>query len=222
MSKQRTKSADERQGDAKARRCTVHRFFFASPLRRFVACSLLLVPLTGCSTIRGWFGMNDEPVGTKPVQADAGVPSQYSAAPVLQAPAPSSTPVAPELRPISRPVVVGRLPEDRFLVHLVDSDGPVRVANVETGEEIVTFDARAGDIVRANVRGVTLGGQPVIGAALAPGTYGIYKVLPGDAGTVQSVSGRTSVTPASQPASTTPPPGSETLDLPPPTSQPAP
>ena len=199
--------------------------------RAIASTALLSIALlSGCDTIRGWFGggrdHHDDAPLAKPVQADPSAMPQYPAATQGSMPRTMTTPLPPSLQVISRPVTTGRLPQDGFIVYLIESDGPVRVANVDTGEDITIFDARAGQIVRVNSRGVTLANQPVIGATLAPGTYGIYKVPPGDAGVVRSTQG-TSIPPtasATRPAVVAPPPGFESIrdDRPNPSQQPLP
>jgi hypothetical protein len=92
------------------------------------------------------------------------------------------TPTPPNLMPTNRAVVQGKLPGTAPLLYLVDSDTSLRVRNVGTDEEIIRFDAKAGQIVRVDVTGVYLANKPVIGANLAPGEYAIDIVPPGDGG----------------------------------------
>lgn len=245
-------AADDRDGPMHKTGKDARRWFEMSPTvditRRGFRRRLAIASCIGSALFVGGcglFGGGDEPAdGSTPVKPDAAAEPRYQPFPPTTQPTPreSSTPLPQVLQPVSRPVIVGRLPEDGFLVYLVESDGPIRVANIDSGEEIVTFNAKAGEIVRVNPRGVALANQPVIGATLAPGNYGIYKLPPQGAGAVRTTQRRTAATPesASQPAVVAPPPGFQNLtpqtppptvppagtpptaDLPPPASQPTP
>jgi hypothetical protein len=106
----------------------------------------------------------------------------------------SSQQVPLSLQPTHRPVVQDQLP----LIYLVESNGTIRVSNVDTGEEIITFPVKESQIVRVESKGVLLANKQVIGAQLAPGTYAI-EMVPSDsvpAGMLQSSQTVTRAVPA--------------------------
>lgn len=122
------------------------------------ACFFLLAG--GCS----WFGQSKSgPDSTTEAQRVTTQPA------TTQLSGESITPLAPVLQQTSQAVVRGPLP----LVYLVEADGTLRVRNVETSEEIITFDVKAAQIVRVDTKGVFLASKPVIGANLAQGTYAL-------------------------------------------------
>lgn len=134
-------------------------------------CAALLVGVPGCSWWNRVTGASDSPsddlATTRPAT------TQFSTQDLA--------PVPPALQNTNRPVVQGPLP----LVYLVEADGTLRVRNVETTEEIITFEVKMSQIVRVETRGVLVANKPVIGANLAPGQYAIEFVYP-DAGAVRS------------------------------------
>ena len=96
----------------------------------------------------------------------------------------ASAQVPQSLQPGHRPVVQDQLP----LIYLVESNGVIRVTNVESGEEIATFPVKESQIVRVEAKGVLLANKKVIGAQLAPGMYAIEMIPAGEvsAGMLQS------------------------------------
>ena len=106
----------------------------------------------------------------------------------------SSQQVPLSLQPAHRPVVQDQLP----LIYLVESNGTIRVSNVDTGEEIITFPVKESQIVRVESKGVLLANKQVIGAQLSPGTYAI-EMVPSDSvsgGVLQSSQTVTRAVPA--------------------------
>lgn len=145
-----------------------------------------LLALACVATIAGgcaWFGKSEEPTDST---SDA---TQLTTKPsTTQLSGENISPIAPVLQQASQAVVRGPLP----LVYLVESDGTMRVRNVGTNEEIITFDAKAAQIVRVDTRGVFLASQPVIGANLAQGTYAL-ELVSSDIHGVRSKQTRTGV-----------------------------
>jgi hypothetical protein len=133
-----------------------------------VICALLL-PGTGCSWWRSI-------TGNKTETPDAEVATTRPA--TTQISRRDVTSLPPNLPPPNQPVVTGKLPGPVPLVYLAVADGTLRVRNVDTDEEIIRFDTKAGQIARVDNTGVYLANKPVIGANLAAGTYAIEIVAP--------------------------------------------
>lgn len=138
-----------------------------SQLLTLALCGLLM-GAPGCSWWRSITGQKDDAPAT---ESEAARPATTQISDINVAPVP------PALAPRATTVVEGRLPE-KTLVYLVERDGLLRVRNVGTGEEIISFDAKANQIVRVDSTGVYLANRPVIGATLAPGRYVIEVVPP--------------------------------------------
>lgn len=163
-----------------------------------LACALSLT--TGCEWFGSMTGRDDDYVN-RPIQPNATTQPITTEQRVER----TST-LPPALQPTNRPIVQGPLP----LIYLVESDSDLRVTNVTNGEEIITFPAKAMQIVRVETRGVMLANEPVVGAQLTPGTYAISLVNP-DGNEVRATQSRTQTvlpppTPTTAPAPTQPAP----------------
>jgi hypothetical protein len=174
--------------------------------RRIVAIATLgLAAGTGCS----WFRSSDTTADNEPIKPST-TQQTYS----------SSLQVPLALQPGHRPVVQDQLP----LIYLVESNGTVRVSNVDTGEEIVSFPVKESQIVRVESKGVLLANRQVIGAQLSPGTYAI-EMVPEGAPTVGVLQSSQTVTRAVPAAAAKPPttkPADATLTTPTTSVPPAP
>lgn len=143
-----------------------------NPLKAFArlaliaACGVVFSTSAGCSWWRSLTGQDTSPGTATPTSRPAATQSTFS----------DVAPVPPALAPENRPVVQGPLP----LIYLVEANGTLRVRNVRSGEEIITFAAKASQIVRVDAGGVFLANAPVVGANLLPGEYAIEMVPPTD------------------------------------------
>jgi hypothetical protein len=157
-----------------------------------------LAAVSGCSM----FHTSSEADATEPLKPST-TQQTYSSA--------QQVPLA--LQPGHRPVVQDQLP----LIYLVESNGTVRVSNVDTGEEIVSFPVKESQIVRVESKGVLLANRQVIGAQLAPGTYAIEMVPEGAAtsGIMQSSQTVTRAVPAAAAKPPTTKPAAPTPAVPP-------
>lgn len=147
-----------------------------SRLLTLTACGFVLTG-GGCSWWRSMTGQTAEN-DTSNAEIATTRPATTQMSDISVAPVPSN------LTPANRPVVQGPLP----LFYLVEQTGTLRVRNTQSGEEIISFDARATQIVRVDTSGVFLANKPVIGANLVPGNYAI-EVVPSTAG-IQSTQQR--------------------------------
>ncbi len=143
------------------------------------ACGFAVTASTGCSWWQSLTGTGPQPddVAKAPRATSRPATTQFTTAEV--------TPLPPNLLTENRPVVQGKLP----LVYLVEANGTLRVRNTQTNEEIISFDAKATQIVRVDTKGVFLAGKSVIGATLIQGEYAIEFVY-SDADGVRSTQQR--------------------------------
>lgn len=142
-----------------------------------LACAAALSTSAGCSWWRSMTGQTEVAPADDVTATSRPATTQLTSEDVR--------PVAPQLEIANRPVVQGALP----LFYLVETDGVLRVRNVESKEEIITFPAKAMQIVRVESAGVMLANEPVIGATLAPGTYAI-EIVPPNANSIRSTQKR--------------------------------
>lgn len=152
---------------------------------------------TGCEWFRSITGQDDDYVNRpiRPTVTTQPVTTEQRSERTMTLP--------PALQPNNRPIVQGPLP----LIYLVESDCDLRVSNLTTGEEIITFPAKSMQIVRVESRGVMLANEPVIGAQLAAGTYAISLVSPtGDEVRATQSRTQTVIPPTTGPATTPPAP----------------
>jgi hypothetical protein len=113
----------------------------------------------------------------------AGCRTQTSTTP---APTPVSTPPTTNLslrdsralpillQPTDRPVVQGRLP----LVYLAETDGQLKVIDIQAGKILGVFKVRSGEIVRVGTGGITVGRNSLLRQTLASELYAISVVPP--------------------------------------------
>lgn len=151
------------------------RFSALFRLTALAASGVILTSSVGCSW---WRSLTGQSQPEKSSRIDDTTPTTLPA--TTQVTSVDVAPVPPNLSTANRAVLEGALPGTSPLVYLVESNGTLRVRNIGTDEEIIRFDAKAGQIVRVDVTGVYLAGKPVIGANLAPGRYSIEIVPPMD------------------------------------------
>lgn len=144
--------------------------------------AISLASVSGCSWWNSMIGKDDSASAPDGFATTRPATTQVSTQDIA--------PVPPAIQISDRPVVKGPLP----LVYLVEADGTLRVRNVDTNEEIITFPVKASQIVRVESKGVLVANKSVIGATLVPGTYAIEFVYP-DSNAVRSNQTRTGVIP---------------------------